>query len=500
LKPKSDKYKAPGSAMKLRVRINLFLFLFVFIIIGILWLFQSVFLDKIYMNLKTKELYENTDLIMDNIDSESFKSQTMKISTEHKICVFVYNNTTGKEIYTCEALEGKCDLHKIVYTRQIMGFEINSDNIKSLTDYARQNGSSVLLKVTSKGIDGIKLELSTELSRSDSEQSVILAKTLKNSEGDDLIFLFNCVISPLVTTVNTLNTILVYISLILIVLATLFSLGIAYFISKPISDINNSAKELAKGNYNVNFEGSGFSEAVELGNTLNYASKELSKVDRLKTELISNISHDLRTPITMIAGYAEMMCDMPDEMTAENLQIIIDESQRMKSLVNDVLDISKLQSGNAEFKMERFSLTERIESEITRYNKLRCREGYFISFDYDTPVYVTGDSTRLVQVLYNLLNNAVAHSGESKLVRVTQSANQGRVRISVTDFGEGISPEHLPLIWDRYYKVDKSGKRTSMGSGLGLSIVKTVIEAHKGRCGVESSLGGGSTFWFELDL
>lgn len=452
------------------------------------------------MNIKTNELYDHTSLIMKNAESKDFDEQTLRIATENKICVFVYNSTAGKEVFTCEALEGKCDLHKIVFKRQIMGFEVNGENLDRIMRHTVKNGSSALLKVSSNGINGIELQTSSELSRSDAEQSVILAKAYKNSDGDDLLFLFNCVISPLVTTVNTLNTILIYISLILILLATLFSLIIAYFISKPISDINESAKELAKGNYNVNFEGSGFSEAVELGNTLNFASQELSKVDRLKTELVANISHDLRTPITMIAGYAEMMKDMPDEMTEENLQIIIDESNRMKSLVNDVLDISKLQSGNGDFKMEVFPFTERIAQEITRYNKLRDREGYSISFDYDRSISVKGDSTRLCQVLYNLLNNAVIHSGSSKSVTVTQSIANNRVRISVTDRGEGISPQHLQLIWDRYYKVDKAHKPASRGSGLGLSIVKFIIEAHRGRCGVESTLGSGSTFWFELDL
>lgn len=489
-----------GSGMKLRFRINLFLFLFVFIIITILWLFQSVFLDEIYMKIKINELYSDTNRIIENAGEDGFNSQIMNIATENKVCVFVYDNTLGKELYTCEALEGKCDLHKIIYKRHIMGFEINTENIEAITDYAKKNDSTALLKVNTKGVNGIELQISENLSRSDSEQSVILAKVVPWENGQEVIFLFNSVISPLVTTVKTLNTILLCISVILLILATVFSLIIAHYVSKPISDINNSAKELAKGNYNVHFEGSGFSEACELGNTLNYASHELSKVNRLKTELISNISHDLRTPITLISGYAEMMRDIPDEMTVENLQIIIDESERMKVLVNDVLDISKLQSGNGDFKMEAFPITEVMNQEISRYTKLRDREGYTVTFDFDRYVTVVGDSKRIVQVLYNLLNNAINHTGSDKTVKVVQSIVANRVRISVCDSGEGIAPENLPLIWDRYYKVDKSRKRISKGTGLGLSIVKTIIEAHRGRCGVQSSLSGGSTFWFELDL
>ena len=486
--------------MSLQVRISLYLFAFVSIIICILWLLQSVFLEDIYMNLKIKELYENTELITDNAESEEFSAKTDSIAKENKICIFVYNNTQKRSTYTCEALEGKCDLHKIVYRREIMGFETNTENIKRITEHVTQNGGASLLSVSSGKIHGIELQQGINIGEDNTEKSVILAKTVKLQNGDELLFLFNCVISPLATTVNTLNTLLIYVSVILVFLAILFSVIIAYVISKPISDINSSAKKLAGGDYNTKFVGKGYSEVAELGETLTIAAEELSKVDRLKTELISNISHDLRTPLTLISGYAEMMKDIPDEMTEENLQIIIDESSRMKNLVNDVLDISKLQSGNAVYKMENIVISDIVETEIARYHKLRAAEGYTITFEYNAKVTVFADTTRLIQVLYNLLNNAVVHSGNDKTIRVRQTIKENRVRISIEDSGEGIAPENLPLIWDRYYKVDKSRKRASKGSGLGLSIVKTIIEAHKGRCGVESALGVGSTFWFELDI
>ena len=487
-------------SISIRARINIYLFVFVFIIIALLWLFQSVFLDDIYMLIKTNELYEKTGTMISDFDDESFIEKSREVAIENKICVFVYNNSTQNEICSHEALEGKCDLHKIVFQRQIMGFEINEKNLEELTRSAALNGGSVLLNVSSDDVSGIELQTSSKLERNDSEQSVILAKIIKDKNGDEVLFLFNCVISPLVTTVKTLNTILVFISILLLLLAVAFSVIIAFVISKPISDITTSAKELAKGNYAVRFCANGFSEVAELSNTLNYASEELSKVDGLKNELISNVSHDLRTPITLISGYAQMMRDIPGELSDENLQIIIDESGRMENLVNDILDVSKLQSGNIKFNPEHFNLTKEIEGEISRYNALRSREGFCTKFIYQNEVNIIADRTRIIQVLYNLLNNAANHSDTNKSIEVIQSIQNGRVRISVKDYGCGISPQDLPLIWDRYYKVDKARKRVSKGSGLGLSIVKKIIEAHKGGCGVESTEGLGSTFWFELDI
>ena len=139
----------------------------------------------------------------------------------------------------------------------------------------------------------------------------------------------------------------------------------------------------------MDFDASGYREIAELANTLNYAAKELSKVEALQRELIANISHDLRTPLTMITGYAEVMRDIPNENTPENVQIIIDEAKRLTTLVSDVLDISKLQSGTIPFNGEVLNLTENIREILTRYTKLT---EYKIIFEANEDIYVYGDA------------------------------------------------------------------------------------------------------------
>ncbi|MBQ1334680.1 MAG: two-component sensor histidine kinase, partial [Clostridia bacterium] len=225
-----------------------------------------------------------------------------------------------------------------------------------------------------------------------------------------------------------------------------------------------------------------------------------TKVESLRRELIANVSHDLRTPLTLITGYGEMMRDIPGENTAENIQIIIDEASHLTELVNDVLDISRLQSGEQVFNIERFSLTEMIEEILTRYNRLVSRDGYTIDFERSENVFIDADETRMAQVIYNLMNNAVNYTGADRRVRISQKVRGDRVRVEVTDTGAGIAEKDLPYIWDRYYKVDKTHKRGHIGTGLGLSIVKHIFEQHKARYGVESELGKGSTFWFELEV
>lgn len=202
----------------------------------------------------------------------------------------------------------------------------------------------------------------------------------------------------------------------------------------------------------------------------------------------------------MITGYGEVMRDLPGENTPENVQIIIDEAKRLTTLVNDILDISQLQSGTRKINVETFNITESIRGILERYNKLIEQEGYRIYFKSDKDIWVNADPIKISQVIYNLINNAITYTGSDKTVAIIQSSTPKGVKIEISDTGEGISEEMLPLIWDRYYKVDKAHKRAAIGTGLGLSIVKTILDMHGAKYGVESTLGKGSTFWFELTI
>jgi signal transduction histidine kinase len=264
--------------------------------------------------------------------------------------------------------------------------------------------------------------------------------------------------------------------------------------------INQSAKALARGNYETEFHGKGYLEIEELSDTLNTAATELSKVERLRRELIANISHDLRTPLAFIYSYAEMMHDFPHEVTPEQSKIIMDETKRLTSLVNDMLDISLLEAGAAKLNKTNYNLTESLRKTINRMNELVKNEGYQLYFEYNEDIYVCADEVKITQVFYNLLLNAITHSGDDKTVIVRQSVRENSVRIEVIDHGEGIDQSDLPYIWERYYKVDKKHKRPIMGTGLGLSIVKKIIEMHGGKYGVESEEGKGSVFSFQIEL
>ncbi|MBR2742985.1 MAG: two-component sensor histidine kinase [Clostridia bacterium] len=479
--------------MSLKWKVFFQFIVFAAIVLACLWIFQIVFLDSFYKHIKTREIKAASETIEHNIDNEELDELAVRIAQEGNMCIAVYDSSCIS-LLSIDILPD-CVIHKLpafvieeIYARTVENGGEHME-IFSREAFFNRDYESDSFRGGVPGRDG------------GMGASLIFAKTVKNAAGDEFLVLLNSTISPVNATVNTLRTQLLIITVIMILLSFLLALVISKRIAKPIVKLNESAKELAHGNYEADFSVNrgDYREITELSDTLDHASSELSKVEGLRRELIANVSHDLRTPLTLITGYGEMMRDIPGENTPENIQIIIDEASHLSELVNDVLDISRLQSGELVFNIERFCLTGLIGEILGRYNRLVSRDGYTISFEPAENVYVDADETRMAQVIYNLVNNAVNYTGKDRLVRIVQRVSDGKVRIEVTDSGEGIAPENLPYIWDRYYKVDKTHKRAHIGTGLGLSIVKHIFEQHGARYGVESEVGKGSTFWFELE-
>ena len=284
----------------------------------------------------------------------------------------------------------------------------------------------------------------------------------------------------------------------ILVATALVGFTMARSISEPIIETNEAAKQLSESRYTRPPHSGGYREIAELNDTLVRAAEDLGKVEDLQRELIANISHDLRTPLTMIIGYAEAMRDIPEEVTPENMQIIIDETNRLNSMVNEVLDFSRLRTGNLELEEKPFSLTEQIRGIVGRVSKMTAVEGYTVVFDPAEDRTVKGDSARISQVVYNLLGNALTYTGEDKTVRISQQDIGSRVRVEISDSGEGIPKDELPFIFDRYYRSRENHRRAVIGSGLGLNICRSILEKHGARYGVNSTEGQGTTFWFEL--
>ncbi len=326
----------------------------------------------------------------------------------------------------------------------------------------------------------------------------VLSSPQIDSQGY-LIFI-NTSLEPISGTVDIIKEQFIFITLFTFFIALFITMLLSKRLSEPFTHITASANRLATGDYSTRFSKGSYHEINELADTLNYAAEEISKVDKLRNELVANVSHDLRTPLTMIRAYAEMIRDISGdnpEKRNEHLKVIIDESDRLSELVNDLLELSKLQSGGMELHKTSFSCHRFLKDVMEKYKLLSEQKGFEFILETDEDVTLYADVSKLKQVMYNFINNAVNYSGDSRRIIVRQINLPNAVRIEVRDFGVGIEKEKLPLIFDRYYR-DERTKRDVVGNGLGLSIVKELLELHKFRFGVSSEVGSGSTFWFEI--
>lgn len=474
--------------------------LFTVVIIILLWVFQVALLDTFYQSIKVREMESCAQNLAAHIneDDETITDLLDTMSKENQISTVICNEN-GETFYRNFSFNSLLsDLSWIDY--RALFLQTREQGGTYVVQYDRPDqvvGFRLSPTEGSPLAPGYSYVVEMDPVTEEGGKGMLYAMTVKMVNGSERLLLLNCSLNPVNATVQTLKVELWVITILMLLLAFFLALFLARRISAPISTINESAKVLATGTYSITFREEGYQEAAELGHTLNYASRELSKVEGLRRDLIANISHDLRTPLTMITGYAEVMRDLPGENTPENVQIIIDEANRLTSLVNDMLDLSKMQAGAVQLEPETFCLTQSIRDILARYDKLA---DYHFVLEADKDAWVFADPLKISQVVYNLVNNAITYTGADKTVTVRQRIKDGKVRIEVIDTGEGIPEDKLENIWERYYKVDKTHRRAAVGTGLGLSIVKTILDLHSADFGVQSELHKGSTFWFELTM
>lgn len=463
---------------------------FAVVLIAFMWIFQTVLLEPFYKTIKTYQVKNCAHSVAEHIQDDDLLAILDEIVEQNNMNVSLYDTST--EIFSC------------IYASDSINHRpsniIKLSTVYKYYDEAKLNGGEATFGAQNTPPHSLPKHYS-DIPMFDREHTEFLsfAKIIETKDSEYFVIV-ESEITPVTSTVQTLKVQLSIITVLIILISLFIALVSAHYISKPIRKTTDKAKELAKQNYDIEFHGGRYKELCELNNTLTYSATELKKVDSLQKELIANISHDLRTPLTMITGYSEVMRDIPGENTPENIQIVIDEANRLSQLVSDLLDISKLEAGSVTMENKVFNLTSCIKDIFKRYTKLVEQENYNIVFEYDTDVYICADELRISQVMYNLINNAVNYCGDDKMVVVRQSINDTKVYIEVIDHGNGIDSDKLPYIWDRYYKVDKEHKQAVVGTGLGLSIVKNILNQYNARYGVKTKEGQGSDFWWTFDI
>lgn len=453
------KTNTPTIAKKLRR----YLIFFAVSILGSLWLFQGFFLDRFYSLVKTREIVQLSHRIENsylNGSLNDFAKTALETSSQVQIV-----NARGQVVLDS-------------------GWQPNP-YIQQMSSRIYQYIFNSLSVGKGRVIDIKQFDATSNLPKT------TLSYALK-LDNNALLFIQTELV-PVGATVAMIRIQLILISIIIISLALFIANRFSSQISKPMVAITEDAGVLTTGDYNHEIKVHGYQEIEVLSDTLNQLRVDLKRVESMRNELLSNVSHDLRTPLTMITGYIELMKDFPQERTVDNFDLIANEALRLKEMVQTLLDLSRIQQGIESIQMKPVDSKAWLESTGLRYQKLAIQRQIVVKAD---DAVVEGDPTLLNQALENLINNALAHTEGSILIQGTNTDN-GYV-VEVIDEGPGIPSDDIQRIWDRYYTTNLDHARDQKGFGLGLSIVKGIFDSHKIHYSAKNNPDKGATFTFTL--
>ena len=441
-----------------------YLITFSIAILLLLYMFQIVFLKIFYERYQINNLKSVANRIITSPETVSFE----QLAYENEMCIQIYNDN-----------------------------KVTSYNVLNKDCLLNSNDKSVI-KVKNKILTSSKNSIIRVINPKYDSKSIIYGIHY----SDDIYILLNTKLEDVNSTTYILRGQLIYITLIMIILSGIVSYFVGKMINKPILNITNKAKLMAIGNYEQDTNKYDIAEIDELNQVLNYARSEIKNTDELRRDLMANVSHDLKTPLTMIKAYAEMARDINNEnedKRKDNLNVIIDETDRLNVLVNDILELSRMQNSSDELNIESYDLIEELNQILKRYEIIKETENYKFITNIPEKAMVKADKKKINQVMYNLINNASNYTGDDLTIKINITDCKKRYLVEIIDTGKGISEEDLKFIWSKYYKNEKNHKRNIVGTGLGLSIVETILIKHKFEYGVKSKKNKGSNFYFYIN-
>lgn len=454
---------------KISVRLWMQMLLLIGITLGLLWIFQVVMLEQYYLYSQTRNI-ERQGVELAKIYEEGTAFEQLESEAEE----FNLKYNAGVEIYTIdgERVFGYAPMPmmgKAMDKQEVFIETVKGEIIVRQTKHNRLNSNILLVGIPigkSSAVSGV-LIISAPLAAVKETKAIIKGQ-------------------------------LMVVTAILVLISLLLTYYFSKAFTKPILKINEAAAEMAGGNLSVRVDVESSDELGMLSDTINNLSVQLQKIEQLRKELIANVSHEFRTPLSLIKGYAETIRDVTGnipEKRNRQLEIILEETDRLKNMVNDILNLSQMQSEHFQLNIEPFDIVYAVKNIKSRFLYILEEKG--LSLDIlvcNDSIVVMGDELQIEQVLYNFVNNACNHTANGGCIQIKILDVKDNVEIEVLDNGEGIPEDELQYIWDRFYRASKEAK----GTGLGLSIAKRILEAHNSSYGVESNLNKGTRFWFTL--
>ena len=465
----------------------LFYFVFALGIVGMLGLLQFLLIKPYYRENKIDTVRQvSQDIrqyLIDGIPDSETAAKALQVTVDNNVCVVIFNDA-GKTVYDADSLGSGCVFH--ANRKDIATSPVNLDSGTAMRDYLIAEGGEVSLNLVNTRTN---------------QDMVVYGQIVRATLGNYYLFV-NSPLEPVDSIVRFFSRQYLTYTVVILFLSMIVSWLLSDGLTRPILSMRREADKLAHADYSAEFDGGSYTETKELAATLNGARDQLSKIDELRKDLIANVSHDIKTPLTSIRAYAEMVKDISGDdpkKREEHLDVIIDEVGFLDRLVVDMSELSRMKSGNYVLHQSNFDISEIIHDVVRRYEPLLEESGLIIQEEVPEGIIVYADEVKIAQVINNYLSNAIKHTpaGRNIYVRLVPKDDY-TVRVEVEDEGEGIAESELPYIWDRYQNSSRSFSRSMTSTGLGLAIVKAILDTHKAKYGVSSTLGSGSLFWFEL--
>lgn len=470
------------------------------VIIVICWFLNTTFLGKYYMYQKEDTLLEGFHVIDQASETGELTSDKFDVTFDN-LCA-----------------NGNISIMVISSNRNIVRSSVNDNQVILMEFMNVLFGSDQSEPEVLEKAENYVIQRKTD-NRLDSEY-LVLYGTLQNGN----LILMRTALESIRESAKISNQFLVYVGLLGIILGAIAAVLISRGISTPILELTDISKRMTELDFEAKFSPrrKHQNEIDELGehfnrlsNTLETTISELksannelkqdiqkkTEIDEMRKDFLSNVSHELKTPLALIQGYAEGLKEcINDDAESRDFycEVIMDEADKMNQMVKKLLTLNQLEFGNEIVKMERFDVTELINGVVNSSGILLCQNDIQVEFDGTEPLYVWADEFKLEEVITNYLSNAIHHADFEKKISIWYTRKEDCVRISVFNTGKPIPEEDLDNIWIKFYKVDKARTREYGGSGIGLSIVKAIMESFHRECGVINH-ENGVEFWLELD-
>lgn len=479
----------------IRNRLNGFMALLVVIVVLLVGLMNSVFLERFYVFSKNKTLIQSYWTInkLYNTNSEALELELEKLQMNRGMQLVIFDEAMDAVYFTWQD------------TLRVGSRQFLIPGVPGLSEFMARYEQGAGYEIRRNYDDRLKSEYIDLLGHLDNGYYVLLRTPLQS----------------ITESVSIANRFLLWTGLGSILLAVLISSLFSKQIAQPIKELNQIAKAMAGLDFSKKYEVKVEDEIGSLGVSINTLSGKLqqtieelrqkniqlendyqyiSKVDEKRKEFLSSVSHELKTPIALIQGYAEALQEkvvQKEEDKEYYYHVIMDEADRMNVLVRKLMALNNLEAGHDELILDQFDLVATVKSVLKRGQLLAADPQ--LDFDLEGPpeAWVYADEFLIEEVIFNYLTNAIHYVDNGKTIRLTVRAEDGKVRVSVFNTGPRLSEEELERVWESFYKADKSRSREYGGSGLGLTVVKAIMERHQAACGVQNR-EQGVEFWFEL--